>query len=72
MDGLLETYHWHGRCFERSEDVHPLDFSTLRHGIANVNHGGSYLPNTIALFHSIPVLGSVAHDNLSGEVERNS
>ena len=39
MDGLLETYHWHGKRFESLEDVHPLVFSTLRGGVANVNPG---------------------------------
>ncbi len=37
MDGLLEAYHWHGKRFENLEDVHPLVFSTLRGGLANVN-----------------------------------
>ncbi len=37
MDGLLEAYHWHGKRFESSEDVHPLVFSTLRGGVASVN-----------------------------------
>ena len=39
MDGLLETYHWHGKRFESLEDVHPLVFSTRRGGVANVNPG---------------------------------
>ena len=39
MDGLLETYHWHGKRFESLEDVHPLVFSTLRGGVAQVNPG---------------------------------
>lgn len=29
MDGLLEAYHWHGKCFENPEDVHPLVINTL-------------------------------------------
>ncbi len=37
MDGLLEIYHWYGKCIESPEDVHPLVFSTLRGGIASVN-----------------------------------
>ncbi len=37
MDGLLEAYHWYGKRFESPEDVHPLVFSTLRGGVANVN-----------------------------------
>jgi hypothetical protein len=37
MDGLLETYHWHGKRFESEEDVHPLVFSTLGGGLAFVN-----------------------------------
>ena len=39
MDGLLESYHWHGKHFESLEDVHPLIFSTLRGGFARVNPG---------------------------------
>lgn len=37
MDGLLEAYSWHGKRFESQEDVHPLVFSTLLGGLANVN-----------------------------------
>lgn len=28
LDGLLETYHWHGKAFRGSEDVDPLLFRT--------------------------------------------
>ena len=37
MNGLLEAYHWYGKRIESPEDVHPLVFSTLRGGVANVN-----------------------------------
>jgi len=37
MDGLLEAYHWYGKRFENTEDVHPLMFATLRGGLASVN-----------------------------------
>lgn len=37
MDGLLEAYHWHGKRFESSEDVHPLVFKALAGGLAIVN-----------------------------------
>lgn len=37
MDGLLETYHWHGKRFDSIEDIHPLVFSTRRGGLASVN-----------------------------------
>lgn len=37
LDGILEAYHWYGKRFESAEDVHPLVFTTLRGGIANVN-----------------------------------
>lgn len=30
MDGLLETYGWHGKTFEDAETVHPLIFKTRR------------------------------------------
>ncbi len=30
LDGLLETYHWHGKRFESQENVHPLVFTSLR------------------------------------------
>lgn len=37
MDGLLEAFHWHGKCFESPEHVHPLVFRTLRGGVTCVN-----------------------------------
>ena len=37
LDGLLEAYHWNGKRFENTEDVHPLVFSTLRGRTAFVN-----------------------------------
>ncbi len=37
LDGLLETYHWHGKRFDDAEEVHPLVFRTMRGGFAHVN-----------------------------------
>jgi hypothetical protein len=37
FDGLLETYHWHGKRFESQEDVHPLVFTSLRGRKTSVN-----------------------------------
>jgi len=37
MDGLLEAYHWYGKRFENSEDVHPLLFSKPNGGVASLN-----------------------------------
>jgi hypothetical protein len=37
MDGLLEAYHWYGKRFEDSENVHPLVFSTMSGGFSYVN-----------------------------------
>ena len=39
LDGLLETYHWHGKSFEGVDDVHPLVFNTVGGGKANINPG---------------------------------
>jgi len=38
-DGLLEAYHWYGKHFESSEDVHPLLFTNRRGGIVRINPG---------------------------------
>ena len=37
LDGLLETYRWHGKRFDSPEHVHPLVFTRLRGGTASVN-----------------------------------
>lgn len=37
LDGLLETYHWHGKRFDSAEEVHPLVFRTVMGGLAHVN-----------------------------------
>lgn len=37
LDGLLETYHWHGKQFDSAEEVHPLVFRTAMGGLAHVN-----------------------------------
>jgi hypothetical protein len=53
MDGLLEAYHWYGKRFESPEDVHPLVFSTLRGGLANVNP--AFLGPSLALMDRVPM-----------------
>lgn len=37
MDGLLESYHWHGKRFDSPEDVHPLVFSRRDGDLTCVN-----------------------------------
>lgn len=37
MDGVLETFHWHGKRFENPEDVHPLVFTTPSGGKKSLN-----------------------------------
>ena len=37
MDGVLETFHWHGKRFDGPEDVHPLVFSTPAGGRKTIN-----------------------------------
>jgi hypothetical protein len=38
-DGQLEAYHWYGKLFESSEDVHPLLFTNRRGEIVRINPG---------------------------------
>lgn len=37
LDGILETYHWHGKRFESEEEVHPLLFTSLGGTAAPIN-----------------------------------
>lgn len=37
LDGLLEAYHWHGKRFDTSEQVHPLVFKTMSGQTSSVN-----------------------------------
>ncbi len=53
MDGLLEAYHWYGKRFESSEDVHPLVFATLRGGLANVNP--TFMGPSLRLMDRVPI-----------------
>ena len=53
MDGLLEAYHWYGKRFESPEDVHPLVFSTLRGGLANVNL--AFMKPLLGLMDRVPI-----------------
>lgn len=39
LDGLLEVYHWYGKQFESSEDVHPLLFSKQSGKLIRLNPG---------------------------------
>ncbi len=47
LDGLLEVFHWYGKHFESSEDVHPLLFSNRRGKLVRVNPG--YMKTSFAL-----------------------
>jgi hypothetical protein len=48
MDGLLEAYHWYGKRFEDSENVHPLVFSTMTGGVTCVNPAFMGLPMSLS------------------------
>jgi hypothetical protein len=37
LDGMLETYHWHGKRFDSAEQVHPLVFRTATGGTASLH-----------------------------------
>lgn len=37
LDGVLETYRWHGKRFESPDRVHPLVFDTQNGGTLSVN-----------------------------------
>ena len=37
LDGALEAYHWHGKRFDTTENVHPLVFKTMSGGITSIN-----------------------------------
>ena len=39
LDGLLEAFHWYGKQFESSEDVHPLLYWNRRGEIVRINPG---------------------------------
>ena len=43
QDGLLEAYHWYGKHFESSEDVHPLLFLNRRGEVVRINPGAMAL-----------------------------
>lgn len=47
LDGLLEVFHWYGKHFESSEDVHPLLFTNRRGKLVRVNPG--YMKPSFAL-----------------------
>jgi len=62
MDGLLEVFHWYGKLFESSEDVHPLLFSTLRGKLTRINPG--FMKPSFALEDHLPKFKS----NIAGKV----
>jgi hypothetical protein len=39
MDGLLEVFHWYGKEFESSQDVHPLVFSKPSGNLVHIDPG---------------------------------
>jgi hypothetical protein len=47
LDGLLEVFHWYGKHFESTEDVHPLLFLNRRGELVRVNPG--YMKPSFAL-----------------------
>lgn len=58
MDGLLESYRWHGKRFECAEAVHPLVFSTLGGGVACVNP--AFMGSAMVLIERFPALKAAA------------
>lgn len=62
LDGLLEAYHWHGKRFESTEDVHPLVFSTLKGGLASVNP--AYMGPSLSMIDRLPIPKSAAAGRL--------
>ena len=53
LDGLLEAYHWYGKHFESSEDVHPLIFSNLRGKLTRINPRS--MGPALALVDRVPI-----------------
>jgi hypothetical protein len=62
MDGLLEAYHWYGKRFENTEDVHPLLFSKLGGGVAYVNP--AFISPLLGLIGPVPMPKSAAFGRL--------
>ncbi len=56
LDGVLETYHWHGKRFESPEDVHPLLFSSRSGRLTRVNP--LLVMPGMGLLHVLPFLKS--------------
>lgn len=54
FDGMLESYHWHGKRFDSSEEVHPLVFKTAFGSKAHLNPVFFGLPLTIAQHIPMP------------------
>lgn len=53
LDGLLEAYHWHGKRFESSEEVHPLVFRTIGGSLAYVNP--AFMAPSLGLVDRLPL-----------------
>jgi len=58
FDGLLESYHWHGKIFEDSENVHPLVFSSPSGRKRFVNPGGFIVGSIFGMVENLPSLKS--------------
>jgi len=50
LDGMLESYGWHGKRFDTAEIVHPLVFKDGKWGLVPINP--SYLPLKPVLRHA--------------------
>ena len=62
LDGLLEVYHWYGKLFESTEDVHPLLFSNRRGKLVRVNPG--YMKPSLSLGESMRKFKSETAGNI--------
>lgn len=61
LDGLLEIFHWYGKLFESTEDVHPLLFAKRSGELIHVNPG--YMKPTFSLGEHMRKLKSNAIGN---------
>jgi hypothetical protein len=62
LDGLLEVFHWYGKHFESTEDVHPLLFSNRRGKLVRINPG--YMKPSFALAEHMSKLKSKTAGNI--------
>lgn len=56
LDGALEAWHWQGKRFDSSEEVHPLVFRWLGQRTVSINPFGA--PLAVSLVQRLPVLKS--------------